>query len=57
MKKLTKQFLVSVYDDGSVRITERALTKRDAHGRYTSTRKPWHGGEVVCPNCGVHLYF
>ena len=36
MKKLTKQFLVSVYDDGSARITERKLARRDTRGRFTS---------------------
>lgn len=36
MKKLTKQYVVSIYEDGSVRITERALTKRDTHGRFKS---------------------
>ena len=36
MKKLTKQFLVSVYDDGSTRNTERKLVRRDTRGRFTS---------------------
>ena len=36
MKKITKQYLVSVYDDGTVRVTERALAKRDKAGRFTS---------------------
>lgn len=36
MKKLAKQYVVSIYSDGSVRVTERALTKRDTHGRFKS---------------------
>lgn len=59
MKKIIKQYVVTVYDDATVRITERALTKaRDSHGRYESERKPWRGeyvATVKCPNCGAEL--
>lgn len=58
MKKLIKQYLVSIYDDGSVRATERALTKRDSHGRYAPTRKPWRGEyleTIHCPHCGTEI--
>lgn len=40
MKKLTKQYVVSTYSDGSVRVTERALTKRDTYGRFKSDYTP-----------------
>lgn len=56
-KEKPRYFMLTVYPDGCMKLTERALTKRDAHGRYTSTRKPWRGGEITCPVCGTHFYF
>lgn len=35
-RTMTKQYLMSVYADGSVKITERAITKRTKDGRFTS---------------------
>lgn len=36
MKKLTKQYVVSIYEDGSVRVAERKFPKRDTRGRFKS---------------------
>ena len=56
-KTAMKQFVLSVYADGSVKITERAVTKRTKDGRFASPyavrfRKPVKrtcGFAEICP--------
>lgn len=52
-RKLTRQYLMSIYDDGSVKMTERKITRRTKNGRFTSDftlrfRKP-----KVLPPCAI----
>lgn len=34
-----RQYLMTVHDDGSIKLTERALTKRDSSGRFAPNKK------------------
>ena len=53
---MVKQYILTVNDDYSVKLTERALTKRDAHGKFTTNRKCYAIiGNVTCPNCGASI--
>lgn len=55
MKTMTKQYMMSVYDDGSIKLTERALTKRAKNGRFASSysmrfrRAPLPNCCLLCP--------
>ena len=51
-----KQYILSVYDDGTIKLTERAITKRDCRGRFAPNKKRVAIiGEVTCPNCGAKI--
>lgn len=56
-KEKPRYFVLTVYPDGSMKLTERKTPRRDAHGRYTASRQIWRGGEIKCPVCGTHFYF
>lgn len=51
---MVKQYMLTVMEDYTVKITERALTKRDQSGRFTPNKKRLAIlGAVTCPNCGT----
>jgi len=40
--EITHQYLVTVYANGEIKMTERNLTRRDSRGKFAG--KPSHGG-------------
>jgi len=53
MNAIKKQYVLTVYTDGTFRITERKLTQRGFHGHFVGRRREI--GTTVCPICGTNL--
>lgn len=53
---MVKQYVLTIMEDYSVKITERAITKRDTRGRFAPNKKRVAIiGEITCPNCGTRI--
>lgn len=53
---MVKQYVLTIMEDYSVKIMERAITKRDTRGRFAPNKKRVAVlGEITCPNCGTRI--
>lgn len=54
---MIRQYVLTIREDCSVRLTERAIAKRDSRGRFAA-KKNRHSvklGTATCPQCGAKL--
>jgi len=53
MHQIIGQYLLTCYDDGTFKITERKMPERTENGRFTGKRRAL--GQTTCPACGARL--
>lgn len=54
---MIRQYVLTIHEDYSVRLTERAVAKRDSRGRFAAkqNRRSVKLGTATCPKCGARL--